>query len=201
MQQIESRIAQISGESPAGANAPALDIQSLSGAPFSSVLRQATGANALPAGLQGTVAPLVPLSPDGQPIRPIEMPGASNYDSIIKDSAAKYGVDANLISAVIETESSGNPKAVSRAGAMGLMQLMPSNVTEAGVSDPFDPMQNIDAGTKQLSGLLNRYNGDLNMALAAYNAGPGAVQRYGGVPPYPETQNYIRKIRGLMGTK
>lgn len=195
--QIESRIAQINGGGP---SQQALDIPNVA-TPFGDVLHQATRQNGLPLPIQSRLSGVAPLSPDGETIRPIELPAVAAYNSAIEQSAQKYGVDPNLVSAVIQTESSGNPRAVSRAGAMGLMQLMPSNVTEAGVTDPFDPVQNIDAGTKQLSDMLSKYNGDVDLALAAYNAGPGAVQRYGGVPPYAETQNYIRKVRGIMGSK
>jgi soluble lytic murein transglycosylase-like protein len=196
IQQIESRIAQISGgdaPSEQSLGIPNTEV------PFDQVLqRTQRGAPALPAGYP---MPLQPISPDGSPIRPIDMPTVTNFAPIIQSSAEKYGVDPNLVSAVIQTESSGNPKAVSHAGAMGLMQLMPSNVNEYGVRDPFDPVQNIDAGTRQLSDLLKQYNGDVDLALAAYNAGPGAVSKYGGIPPYAETQNYVRKIRGLMGSR
>ena len=102
--------------------------------------------------------------------------------------------------AVIQTESGGNPRAVSRAGAMGLMQLMPANVREAGVADPFDPEQNIAAGTQQLAHLMEQYGGDLDLTLAGYNAGPGNVKKYGGVPPFAETQHYIRRVRAAMGS-
>jgi soluble lytic murein transglycosylase-like protein len=122
----------------------------------------------------------------------------SELDPIVSAAAQKYGVDPQLIKAVIQTESSGNPNAVSNAGAQGLMQLMPSNVTESGVTNPFDPAQNINAGVSQLSGYLKEYNGNIDQALAAYNAGPGAVKEYGGVPPYHETEEYIKKIHGLL---
>jgi len=142
------------------------------------------------------VAPLVPTT---QQIVPIKTSGASQYDPIIDRYAAANGLSPKLIKAVIKTESDGNPRDVSRAGAMGLMQLMPDNVREAGISDPFDPEQNIAAGTKQLAGFVQQYHGDLDLALAAYNAGPGNVHKYGGVPPFRETQNYIVKVRRAMG--
>ena len=116
----------------------------------------------------------------------------------IASSAAKYSLDPNLVKAVMTVESDGDPRAVSPAGAMGLMQLMPANVAEAGVTDPFDPAQNIDAGARQLAQLMNEFGGNLDLTLAAYNAGPNAVKRFGGIPPYPETQNYVRKIRALL---
>jgi soluble lytic murein transglycosylase-like protein len=137
------------------------------------------------------------IGPDGTPVRPLG-PEVASYSPEISAAAAKYQIDPNLVSAVMTVESNGNPRAVSRAGAMGLMQLMPANVAEAGVSDPFDPAQNIDAGTRQLASLMSEFGGNLDLALAAYNAGPGAVKRFGGIPPYPETQNYVRKIRALL---
>lgn len=115
------------------------------------------------------------------------------FAPLVQHAAAKYGLDARLIDAVIQAESDYNPRCVSRAGAMGLMQLMPENCRDYGVTDPFDPAQNIDAGVRQLKDLMTRF-GRLDLALAAYNAGPGAVRRYGGIPPYPETHAYVRKI-------
>jgi soluble lytic murein transglycosylase-like protein len=140
------------------------------------------------------------ISPDGQMVRPLSLSdtNVAQYNNEISSAASKYGIDPKLIEAVMEVESGGNPRAVSRSGAMGLMQLMPSNVAEAGVTDAFDPTQNIDAGAKQLSDLLTRFGGNIDLTLAGYNAGPNAVARYGGIPPYPETQNYVRKVRAAM---
>ncbi len=112
----------------------------------------------------------------------------------VSAASAKYGVPSSLIRGVIEQESGMNPNAVSPAGAMGLMQLMPNTAKEMGLSNPFDVVGNIDAGTRYLGTLINRYNGDVPLALAAYNAGPGAVEEYGGVPPYPQTQNYVSRV-------
>lgn len=117
------------------------------------------------------------------------------YGQLIQTAAQKYGVDADLVFSVITAESNFNPNAVSRRGARGLMQLLPSTATRLGVRDIFDPGQNIDAGTRYLRELLTLYQGDLVLTVAAYNAGPGALQRYGRVPPYRETQSYIRAIR------
>jgi soluble lytic murein transglycosylase-like protein len=117
------------------------------------------------------------------------------YGDMIQSAAKKYSVDADLIFSVIAAESNFNPRAISRRGARGLMQLLPATGTRFGVKDIFDPAQNIDAGTQYLRDLMARYQGDLVLTLAAYNAGPGAVQRYGHVPPYNETISYVRAIR------
>ena len=117
------------------------------------------------------------------------------YGDMIQSAAKKYSVDADLIFSVIAAESNFNPRAISRRGARGLMQLLPATGTRFGVKDIFDPAQNIDAGTQYLRDLMARYQGDLVLTLAAYNAGPGAVQRYGRVPPYNETISYVRAIR------
>jgi hypothetical protein len=117
------------------------------------------------------------------------------YGDMIQSAAKKYSVDADLIFSVIAAESNFNPRVISRRGARGLMQLLPATGTRFGVKDIFDPAQNIDAGTQYLRDLMARYQGDLVLTLAAYNAGPGAVQRYGHVPPYNETISYVRAIR------
>ncbi len=119
---------------------------------------------------------------------------SSDLDEIIDTFASKYDVDSDFIKAIIKRESNFNPKATSKKGAMGLMQLMPSTAKSLGVINAYNPWENIDGGVKHLSGLLKTYNGDKKLALAAYNAGGGAVKKYGGIPPYKETQNYVKSI-------
>jgi soluble lytic murein transglycosylase-like protein len=122
-------------------------------------------------------------------------PGAQ---ALIQAAAAKYGVDPNLALAVANQESGLNQSAKSSAGAIGIMQLMPATAAGLGV-DPTDAAQNVDGGVKLLSQLLTQYNGDTSLALAAYNAGPGNVAKYGGIPPFPETQNYVASILSAVG--
>jgi len=119
---------------------------------------------------------------------------ARNYKKEITQYASQYDIDSKLILAVIRNESCFDRSAVSPAGAQGLMQLMPATARWLGVTDSFSPDQNIRGGTKYLSDLVKRYDNNIKMALAAYNAGPGAVAKYGGVPPYAETQKYIEKV-------
>ncbi|HXO32191.1 MAG TPA: lytic transglycosylase domain-containing protein [Candidatus Acidoferrales bacterium] len=120
-----------------------------------------------------------------------------DIDSAIEQAAARHNVDPNLVRAVVKVESNFNPNALSRKGAMGLMQLMPSTARQLNVKNPFDPEQNVDAGVRHLKQLLESYGGDIKLTLAAYNAGAGAVARSSGVPRYAETQNYVRRITDL----
>jgi cell wall-associated NlpC family hydrolase len=119
------------------------------------------------------------------------------YASVINAAAARTGVPADLIAAVARQESGFNAGAVSKAGAQGIMQLMPATAKSLGVSDPLDATQSINGGADYLASLLKRFNGDTTLAVAAYNAGPGAVLKYGGVPPYSETQHYVRNVLAL----
>lgn len=124
---------------------------------------------------------------------------AEQLEPLIEDAARKTGVDAELVRAVIDQESAGRPCALSAKGAEGLMQLMPATAEEFNVDDPFDPKQNVDAGARLLKSLLERYKNDPSLALSAYNAGPSRVDQEGGVPPIPETVDYVAAILDKLG--
>ena len=124
----------------------------------------------------------------------------TGYDSMIERISQKYKVDLDLIKSVVMAESGGNPKAVSTAGAKGLMQLTDTTAAEMGVEDVFDPRQNIEGGTKYMRQMIDRF-GNIEDALAAYNAGPSRVEKYGGIPPFPETQKYVRTVIDTVGSK
>ncbi|CAK6471540.1 lytic transglycosylase domain-containing protein [Peribacillus castrilensis] len=125
---------------------------------------------------------------------------ATNYDHIISQAASLYNLPEKLIKSVIKQESNFNPEATSYAGATGLMQLMPETAKSLGVDDATDPEQNIMGGSKYLSQMMARYDGDIQVALAAYNAGPGNVDKYNGIPPFKETQNYVQKVYGTFSS-
>jgi soluble lytic murein transglycosylase-like protein len=143
-----------------------------------------------------------PTTPDFRLLQPGVLPAASrltaaSIDGLIEAFAAEHSIDAALIRAVIRAESNFNHRAVSRKGAQGLMQLMPGTIGRLSVGDAFDPHENIGAGVRYLRELLDQFQGDLTLALAAYNAGENAVLRYRGVPPYRETQDYVRTVQSL----
>jgi len=145
-------------------------------------------------------ADLVSIEPEDHFTAP---PAASNpvkgpYGNLIRAAAEKHGVDEKLITHVIAVESNFNPRAASHKQALGLMQLLPTTAAKYSVSNIFDPAENIDAGTHYLKDLLSRYSGNLSLALAAYNAGPETVTKYGGIPPFPETQKYVQKITTIL---
>lgn len=126
------------------------------------------------------------------------LPPDVSYEPLIEEAAERYDVNPALIRAVIAAESAFDPWAVSRAGAQGLMQLMPALAEELGVLNAFDPRENIMAGTRYLGELLRLHRGDVQLALASYNAGPGAVSRFNGIPPYRETQQYVKTITDIL---
>jgi soluble lytic murein transglycosylase-like protein len=138
------------------------------------------------------LSPQVDVDTEFEFVKPSEA-----YEAIIQDAAREHQLDAHLIRAVMQTESAFHPFAVSRAGAEGLMQLMPALASEMGVSDSFDPRENIMGGARYLKRLLDYHNGNLDLALASYNAGPGNVERYGGIPPFRETRKYVKTIKAL----
>ena len=176
---IQNRIAEISGAPPAGA----LVAQPQSGA-FNAVLAQALMPELAPAPTDDAAAP-APVPPE-------------QIDQLVQQNADIWQVDPALIKSVIANESSFNANATSPVGAQGLMQLMPETAATLGVRNPYDPAQNVAGGTRYLKGLLDRFNGDTRLAVAAYNAGPEAVEKYGDVPPYAETQNYVQNVLGSL---
>jgi soluble lytic murein transglycosylase-like protein len=174
----QSRIAEITGAPPPSAPAPAVD--------FNAVLARA---------LQPQTAADPSLAPAAD--APAPVPDAE-IDSLVQQNAQIWQVDPALIKSVIANESSFNANATSPVGAQGLMQLMPETAASLGVRNPYDPAQNVAGGTRYLRSLLDRFNGDTRLAVAAYNAGPGAVEKYGDVPPYSETRNYVQNVLGSL---
>lgn len=152
------------------------------------------------------IKPAIAIVPPTRVARPqvdvttefVAVPASEAYDDIIREAAALYELDPNLIHAVMQAESAFHPYAVSRAGAEGLMQLMPELSDEMGVGNAFDPRENIMGGVRYLKRLMDYYHDDLDLVLASYNAGPGNVERYGGVPPFRETRNYVKTIKDIL---
>jgi soluble lytic murein transglycosylase-like protein len=172
--EIEAMLAQASG-APASTN-------TTTATSFGQQLQQASAAGA---GLGASTVPAVATAGDA---------GSGPFKAEIDAAAQKYGIDPALLRGLIRQESNFDPNARSGAGAVGLTQLMPGTAASLGVTNPLDPAQSIDGGARYLRQQLDAFGGDVQKALAAYNAGPGAVRRYGGVPPYGETQNYVRQV-------
>jgi soluble lytic murein transglycosylase-like protein len=175
---VQNRIAEITGTPPAGAIQPAPG-------GFSTALAQALNPADQPAPDAGATTAAAPVPP-------------AQIDALVQQNADIWQVDPALIKSVIANESSFNSNATSSAGAQGLMQLMPETAASLGVRNPYDPAQNVAGGTRYLRSLLDRFNGNTRLAVAAYNAGPGAVEKYGDVPPYAETQNYVQNVLGSL---
>ena len=128
------------------------------------------------------------------PKNSLESDTTNLYDHVISEASKKHGVSFSLLKALIKTESDFDPRAVSKAGAMGLMQIMPENIRKLNIKDPFDPKDNVMGGTRYLKQMIHRFEGKLHLALAAYNAGPQAVEQYQRIPPYKETENFVKQV-------
>lgn len=180
----------------------ALRLRTSGGAEFAQALSQVDAAtlDSAEVASPAQVASSGSANPSGGVAGPSSLPASTPYADLFGKAAAKYGVDAELLATVAKHESSFNPRAVSPAGAQGLMQLMPGTARGLGVADPFDPAQAIDGAARLLRDLKREF-GRTDLALAAYNAGPGAVHKYNGIPPYPETQNYVRSIMSDLGSR
>ncbi len=170
--QVQQRIAQITGAPTAPG---AVGDPSTPGS-FASMVQGAMGT--APASTPNAAAPVAP----------------AQIDALVSTNAGKWGVDPALVKAIIANESGFNANATSKTGAQGLMQLEPGTAAGLGVTNSYDPAQNVAGGTRYIRGLLDRFHGDVRLAVAAYNAGPGAVEKYNGVPPYAETQNYVQNV-------
>jgi len=175
---VQSRIAEITGAPPP------------TSVPESNPAFQKALAQALQNGTPGASAPAAAAALAPAPVPPEQI------DALVNQNADTWQVDPSLVKAIIANESGFNANATSPVGAQGLMQLMPATAQGVGVKDSYDPAQNVAGGTRYLKGLLDRFHGDIKLAVAAYNAGPGAVEKYGDVPPYAETKNYVQNVLG-----
>ena len=188
---VQNRIAEITG-APAPGSAQPVPVPATGGPRFAAALAGALRPSNPALGLEpgGADAP-----GSGQPPAMVSAPvPPAQIDALVEQNAATWQVDPALIKAVIANESGFNANATSKVGAQGLMQLMPETAASLGVRDAYDPAQNVAGGARYLRGLLDRFHGDQRLAIAAYNAGPGAVEKYGDVPPYAETRNYVQNV-------
>jgi soluble lytic murein transglycosylase-like protein len=188
VQQLQAMIEQ-TRQSAAGGFAPAISTSPSAATPpsanFAAALQAATTTSgAAPAAYLGTAATT----------------GSSQYDALVEQAAQRYGVDPAVLHGLIQQESGFDPNAHSSAGASGLTQLMPGTASSLGVANPLDPAESIEGGARYLAQMMSTFGGNTSDALAAYNAGPGAVKQYGGVPPYAETQSYVTKVLGYAET-
>ena len=188
VQQIQARIAEIEGQF-------SLQNQQLPGMDFAAKLQREINKDAVSAAHKAKPAQRVQGTAAAEKTAAAEPVNYANpqLTHMIHEAAAKYAVDPKLVSAVAEVESGGNQNAVSSAGAIGVMQLMPDTAAELGVN-PYDMKSNVEGGAKYLREMLDTFDGDVKKAVAAYNAGPNAVKAYGGVPPYAQTQNYVTNV-------
>lgn len=188
IKEIQARIAEIEGQF-------ALSKQQLPGMDFAAKLQQEINKDAVSAAHKAKPAQRVQGTAAAENTAAAEPVNYANpqLTHMIHEAAAKYAVDPKLVSAVAEVESGGNQNAVSSAGAIGVMQLMPDTAAELGVN-PYDMKSNVEGGAKYLREMLDTFDGDVKKAVAAYNAGPNAVKAYGGVPPYAQTQNYVTNV-------
>ena len=199
---IQNRIADITGYASAPAippvaaaaaqgsgpdGLPVIDPAKLAGTPFAALVQAAMAGQGIQPAVDGTGIPYAGVQ------GPSMVPPAE-IDRLVSANSAQWNVDPSLIKAIIANESGFNASATSGAGAQGLMQLMPGTAAGLGVSDSYDPAQNVYGGTRYIKSLLDRFGGNVKLAVAAYNAGPGAVEKYSGVPPYAETQNYVQNV-------
>jgi soluble lytic murein transglycosylase-like protein len=184
------------GDTTTGASAAAASVVAGTASPNGASGQASTSfAAALQAATTADAAPAAPIGAQGTS----DLGGTgstSQYDPLIEQAAARYGIDPAVLHGLIQQESGFDPEAQSGAGAAGLTQLMPGTASSLGVANPLNPAESIEGGARYLSQMMSRFGGNTENALAAYNAGPGAVQQYGGVPPYAETQSYVQKVLG-----
>jgi soluble lytic murein transglycosylase-like protein len=198
---VQSRIADITGyaapsAAPPVASAqetgpdglPVIDPAKLGSTPFAAMVQAAMAGQGAQPSLDGDGIPYAGGAEGPSMVAPAEI------DRLVSANSAQFDVDPNLVKAIIANESGFNSNATSNVGAQGLMQLMPGTAAGLGVTNSYDPGQNVYGGTRYIKGLLDRFGGNVKLAVAAYNAGPGAVEKYSGVPPYAETQNYVQNV-------